>query len=152
VRLELLRRFRDDWARARKRPGGGRRPATPGRTAGSLRGAAEARAEAERRREEEERARERARRDRERARARARYLDELAPREEETWRRAEALIETKKPKDYDQAVELVKDLYDLAERAGRPDEARARVRQLRQRHASKRSLLQRLDKAGLSWE
>ena len=51
--------------------------------------------------------------------------------------------------DYDQAVQLLKDLRDVAERAGRSDDADARIRQLRERHSNKSSLRKRLDQAGL---
>ena len=61
----------------------------------------------------------------------------------------DALIETKRPAEYDQAVQLLKDLHDLWARSGRDAGFDARLSQLRERHARKPSLLQRLDQAGL---
>lgn len=53
------------------------------------------------------------------------------------------MIEMKKPKEYDAAVAL------LAERDGDRPAFRRRVRQLREEHARKPSLLDRIDRAGL---
>jgi hypothetical protein len=104
---------------------------------------------AEKKRKAAERAaREQARRAREQA-ARARHLDGLAGREEELWRQAEAAIRARQPKEYDHAVELLRDLRDLGERSGSGDEVAGRVRVLRARHRGKPTLLQRLDRAGL---
>ena len=61
----------------------------------------------------------------------------------------EALIDTKRPKDYDQAITLLADLRDLAARSRREDEFQTRVRELRERHALKVSLLERLNRAGI---
>jgi uncharacterized Zn finger protein len=71
-------------------------------------------------------------------------------KEEEMWRKAEALIATKKPKDYDQAVQLLTDLRDLGQRQGGEDKVQMRLQKLRERHAAKHSLLKRIEKAGLT--
>ena len=55
------------------------------------------------------------------------------------------MIATKRPKDYDLAVSLLVDLRDLADRSGRTEEAAKRIRELRQRHANKPSLLKRFE-------
>ncbi len=94
-------------------------------------------------------ARERERQEREQAAARARYLDSLAGREEETWRHVDALIATKRPAEYDQAVGLLTDLRDLYARTERTPEFEARRDRLHDEHARKPSLLQRFDRAGL---
>jgi uncharacterized Zn finger protein len=94
-------------------------------------------------------AQERARREREQAAARARHLDSLAGREPELWQRVDALIEMKRPAEYDQAVQLLQDLHDLGARSGQGTAFAARLSALRERHARKPSLLQRLDQAGL---
>jgi hypothetical protein len=120
------------------------------RTAGDLHTAAEKRAEKRRRHEAERQAAERARREREQAAARAAYLEGLRTREPEIWRRVETLIETKKPKDYDQAVMFLVDLRDLAARLQREEEFQRRIRELRERHAMKVSLLERLNRAGMA--
>jgi hypothetical protein len=108
------------------------------RTAGELLGARDARKQ-ERKREQAEHA----------ARERTRHLESLARREEAAWREAETCILSKKPKEYDRAVELLRDLREVAERAGRNEQAATRLRELRQRHSAKSSLLRRLDAAGL---
>lgn len=120
-----------------------------GRMVGELLSAAEARAEARRRAEAEREAKERARREREAAAARAVYLDGLAGQEEELWRRVESLIEVKRPKEYDQAVELLKDLRDLSARQQVSAALEARLADLRARHPKKPGLLSRLAAAGL---
>jgi hypothetical protein len=105
--------------------------------------------EERKRRQAEEAARQRKRKAEEAAAARTKRLDALAQREEETWREVETCIQSKKPKEYDRAVDLLRDLRDLAERAGRKEQAVARLQQLRQRHSSKSSFLRRLNDAGL---
>jgi hypothetical protein len=143
---ELLQRFQRSQATARDRASDNM---AGSRTVEQLLVAAEQRAEARRRAAAKRAAEERARRAREQAAARASYLDGLAGREPELWQRVEALIETKRPADYDQAVRLLKDLHDLGARSGQSTAFDARLSQLRERHARKPSLLSRLDQAGL---
>jgi hypothetical protein len=143
---ELLQRFRRADATARDRASD---DLAGSRTVEQLLVAAEQRAEARRRAAAKRAAEERARREREQAAARARYLDGLTGREPELWQRVEALIETKRPADYDQAVRLLKDLHDLGARSGQGTTFDARLSQLRERHARKPSFLSRLDQAGL---
>lgn len=59
------------------------------------------------------------------------------------------MIETKRPREYDAAVALLADLKALADRDGDTGTFRQRMRLLRERHARKPSLLDRLDRAGL---
>ena len=139
VRTEILRQFNPLRVEA----------AAGGRAVSELLTAAE-RAEARRREEAKRKADEQARHEREAAAARAQYLGSLVGREEELWRQIEPLIETKRPKDYDQAVQLLKDLHDLADRQQSPDAFEARFAPLRERYAKRSSLLERLDRAGLS--
>ncbi len=96
----------------------------------------------------EKAAREKARREREAAIARAKHLDELASREPAIWREVESLIATKQPKGYDQAIDLLMDLRDLAMRKSSADFQR-RVEELRAAHARKETFVDRLQKAGL---
>ena len=63
--------------------------------------------------------------------------------------RPDGLIETKRPQDYDRAVQLMLDLRDLAVRSQEEPTFEARLVELRARHAKKPSLLARLDRAGL---
>jgi hypothetical protein len=64
------------------------------------------------------------------------------------WTKVESLIATKQPKSYDQAVGLLVDLRDLASRKDEAD-FRRRVEALRNAHAGKWTLVDRLHKAGL---
>ena len=142
VRAEILRRFRQGSApRVDARVGR--------RTVAELLSAAEEQTEARRRQEAERKAAERARREREQAAARTTYLDSLVGRQEELWRQVEMLIETKRPKEYDQAVQLLKDLHDLSLRQQRAEAFAVRLGPLRERYAKRPSLLERLDRARL---
>jgi len=64
------------------------------------------------------------------------------------WARVEDLVATRKPKAYDQALELLADLRDLGARKDAADFQR-RLAALRTAHASKPRLVGRLDKSGL---
>jgi hypothetical protein len=98
--------------------------------------------------EAERRAKEKVRRDREAAIARETHLDNLVGREKKLWGEVDALVSSKQPKCYDQAVGILVDLRDHAAR----DKACAftlRIEALREAHAKKPSFIQRLAKAGL---
>mgnify|MGYP001172704973 FL=1 len=142
LRAELLRRFRESRA--------SEAPPAKARTVGELLKAAEERAEERRRQKAEHAAREKARREREAADARERHLAALAKRETEAWRELDALIATKQPKKYDEAVALLGDLRDVCVRGGRQVEAAARIARLREEHTKKPSLIDRFRKAGLT--
>ena len=140
--MELLRRFRGE-------------PDSecgdhPRRTVAELLDAA-----AERRHERERQAAaahaaEQARRERERALAREKRLDALARDQESAWAHIDTMISTRKPAEYDTAVELLKDLRALAQQADHIPEFARRLTLLRQDHQRKPSLVQRLDRAGLT--
>jgi hypothetical protein len=146
--MEFLRRFQHEHA-SRRKAGGTVDDTEDRRTVAELLDARDARREEKRRRAAEKAAAERARHEREQAAARGKELDKLAQRESEAWREVETSVATKLPKEYDRAVQLLTDLRDLGERSGRQEEVAARVQDLRQRHARKPSLLQRMDRAGL---
>jgi hypothetical protein len=80
---------------------------------GELLAGAERLAEERRRKAAKRAAAERAHREREEAEVRERYLTSLAKREVQTWSEVDALIATKQPGKYDQAVKLLCDLRDL---------------------------------------
>jgi hypothetical protein len=141
LRAELLRRFGATGA-----PGIATGDA---RTVGELLARAKERAETRRREEAAREAAERARREREQAVARVKYLESLVGREEQLWREVEALVEAKRPKEYDLAVQLLKDLRDLSARQQRAEAFAARLGPLRERYAKRPALLDRLDRAGL---
>ena len=129
----------------------GQSPGPPGgrRTVEQLLAAAALRRDARKRSAAERAERERQRQDRERAAARARYLESLAGRADGEWQRIEALVATKRPSDYDRAVQVLVDLRDLSAWKGRIDTFENRLEQLRTRHAKKVSLLERLERARL---
>jgi hypothetical protein len=141
VRMEMLRRYRGNIAPTI--------PAPARRTvADLLDDAARGRADRERRLAAQ-RAEEEARREQARALARERRLDELAREQGAAWSRVEALIATRKPTEYDAAVTLLTDLQALAERDDHYDTFTLRTTALRQTHARKPSLIERLDRAGI---
>jgi hypothetical protein len=143
LRAELLRRFRES-RKIETPPPGERR-----RTVGELRKGADARAQERRREEAERAAREEARREREAAEKREWHLATLVKREAEAWQEVDALIATKQPKKYDEAVALLQDLREICVRDGRQEHADARIVRLRNQHAKKPSFLQRMSEAGL---
>jgi hypothetical protein len=144
--VELLHRFLEHRNRANPRPA-----APPARrTVGELLRTAEARTEERRQSEATKRAREAERRAREAALARARHLDALAGRQEELWARVDGLIGTRQPKNYDEAVSLLLDLRDLAQRGENDREFRMKLEALCLAHARKPSFIERLRKAGLA--
>jgi hypothetical protein len=122
---------------------------TAPRTAGELLAAAgELSAERERR-DTQRRERDRVRRELSATAARQRHLDTLAVDQPAAWQRIDELIATKKPREYDTAVQLLGDLRDLAERDGATAAFRQRLTELQAAHARKPSLLERLELAGL---
>ena len=140
VQALLLRRFR---------AASGSPPAAPARTAVELwqaagdRKSARAKAAEKRRREAE------ARRAAAQAAAYTKHLDQLATRTEAAWEKAAELIETRRPRDYDLAASLLRDLQALADRQQDPAAFRQRFGELRAQHQRKPSLLDRFDQAGL---
>jgi hypothetical protein len=142
---ELLHRFLEHRAAARPRPD---TPAAP-RTVGRLLQAAEARTEERRRAKARQMAEAAKRREREAARAKAQHLDEIARQEPELWARIDSLIATKQPNRYAEAVTLLLDLRDLAQRDGNERKFRMELETLRTVHARKPAFLERLRKAGL---
>ncbi|MEU4645255.1 hypothetical protein [Micromonospora sp. NPDC023814] len=140
LRSELLARFR--CAAPDERAGAGR-------TAGELLARAGERWSRRQQLARQREAAERERQERAVAAAREQRLNALAGRQEQEWQRIAAMVETKRPKEYDAAVVLLSDLKALADRDGDSEAFRQRMRQLRERHARKPSLLDRLDRAGL---
>lgn len=83
------------------------------------------------------------------ASARTRHLDKIAGQEPRLWDEVTGLITAKQPKDYDQAVQLLDDLRDLAARKGNSGMFAARLEALRAEHARKSTFIERLRRAGL---
>lgn len=143
VQREMLRRFRQ--ARQPQQPV----CRTAGRTVRQLLTATEQRTQEKRRLASEKRAKEEARRHEEAAKACQKHLDALAKREAHAWQEVDAMIQTRQPKKYDEAVQLMRDLRDLADREGKTAAANARLNALRAAHSGKSGLLRRLDDAKL---
>jgi hypothetical protein len=145
LKAELLQRFRAEQKKPSQAPATRQTRRTVGQLLVARDGMEKKRKEAE----AKQRAAEKAKREREEAEARTRRLDALAPRESAAWSEADTLIASKLPKNYDRALELLRDLHALAERAGKLEEAKGRFQELRARHASKHSMMKRLNRAGL---
>jgi len=144
LRAEFLQRFRDS------------RPVTSShgdktrRTVRAILAEAERLGEKRRQREAERAAAERIQRERQEADARERHFTALAKRETKAWLEVDALIATKQPGRYDEAVKLLCDLRDLGLQRGRASEVEARLLRLCEEHAKKPSFLERMRKAGLA--
>jgi hypothetical protein len=141
---ELLRRFNRE-----KKPSTSQAVPAAGRTAGELLSAAQASAERRNRRAEADRIRKEARRKAKEEAERAQYLDQLAKREAAVWNAVIACIQQRQPKQYDRAIHLLIDLRDLAIRQGHETEFRAKIEDLRVKHAAKRSFIEQLIKADI---
>lgn len=74
---------------------------------------------------------------------REKRLDEIMGMEDKIWNQIEVLASEKRAKSYDQAVNLLVDLSDLAQRE-RSTDFSAKFDALKQRHSSKSSFIQRL--------
>ena len=140
VRALLLRRFRT----ASSSP-----PAAPARTAAELWQAAGNRKAARAKAAERSQRQAEARSATAQAAAHAKHLDQLATQTEAAWEKVAELIQTKRPRDYDLAVLLLRDLQALADRQEDPAAFRKRFLELRAQHPRKPSLLDRFDHAGL---
>jgi hypothetical protein len=73
----------------------------------------------------------------------------LVGSEEQLWSRVEALIEVKRAKEYDHAIQLLRDLHDLSARQGRAAAFAARMEPFRARYEHRPAFMDRLDHAGL---
>jgi hypothetical protein len=82
-------------------------------------------------------------------RARDSHLDHLVENAEQAWQDIAALIGQKQPDPYDAAVTLLKDLREVHDRAGTPEEFARRLQNLREQHRGKPSLMRRFADAGL---
>jgi hypothetical protein len=89
-------------------------------------------------------------RERRQAEQRRRHLESLRGREDDLWAKADQLIVTKQPRKYDEAVSILQDLRDLAEKDQASSAFHQRMKSLSRDHANKPTLLRRIEKAGLS--
>jgi hypothetical protein len=147
VRLDVCRLWARDRGLASSSPAA---VGQPPRTAGDLLKGSRRHAEARRLQQAKKEAAARARREAQARRELAERLDKLATRTEAAWQKADALAATRRPDDYDRALDLLKDLALLADRDGTRAEFDRRLGALRNRHLRKPSFLARLDAAGLT--
>jgi hypothetical protein len=124
-------------------------PSAPSRTVGKLLAAASELTDERRRKALAHAALQQRIRDQRAAAAREKYLTELAAREQATWDHIDRLIATKQPAKYDEAVKLLCDLRDVANRSKRGRHLAARIKRIQAQHAKKPSFLHRLARAGL---
>jgi len=97
----------------------------------------------------EQETKEKARKEKETAIAREKYLNGLAGRKNEIWKKVDSLILTKKPKDYDEAVRLLIDLKDLAKKNNTTYLFKSKLMAIRENHSRKSSFINRIDSASL---
>jgi hypothetical protein len=116
------------------------------RTAGELLAAAAAFSKERKRRAAEKAEAERLRQERKIAAARGKYLSGLVAKENQIWSKIETLISTKQPARYDEAVKLLVDLRDLAQRRGKNDRFVSRCKELCQKHGKKTNLLRKIQR------
>jgi hypothetical protein len=143
IEMELQSRFRRQQSGSRSRD-----EAKP-RTVAELLSAARAFGESRQRQERQKAELEKARQEQQAAMAREKHLDSLKGRSENIWATVNTLVATRLPKSYDEAVQHVADLRDLAEREDRQAEFKKRLHALHDQHAAKKSLIERLAKGGL---
>ncbi len=77
-------------------------------------------------------------------------LKKLAKREAQAWREVETLIQRGQAKAYDEAVEQLLKLRELAEFQNTQSDFKKRLSQLREQYQSRHSFIQRLERVGLS--
>lgn len=82
--------------------------------------------------------------------ARKKHLAKVAQAEGVYWDRVPQLIEQKRANTYDEAVQILKDLRDLADERGQLSEFQARIREIYETYPTLRGLHSRLKEAGLS--
>jgi hypothetical protein len=114
------------------------------RTVAELLTRAETIRRARQRAEAQRQAREEAQREREQAQRHAAHLDSLVGKEEDLWRKVEQLVATKQPKRYDEAVGILKELCELAERQGTRSGFTTKLEKLSANHARKPTLIERI--------
>ena len=80
---------------------------------------------------------------------RKRLLEELAVKANDVWQQVQALIEEKKPKSYDSAIGLLKDLRELAEYRGNLEEFKEKIAEIQQTYSNRPALRDRILQAKL---
>ena len=78
-----------------------------------------------------------------------RKMEALTGQQEAKWTEALRLIETGQTKAYDEAVDILRDLRDLAEYQQRSATFRSQIQKVHQQYSRRSGLLNRLRGAGL---
>ena len=99
--------------------------------------------------EAERKAREAVKRERARAAALKKHIESLAGKASTLWGKVDALIATKQPKRYDEAVTLLEDLRDLSKMEQTTTEFSFKMNALYREHSRKPSLIRRFREADL---
>ena len=123
-------------------------PAVPVRTVGDLRERAKAIRQARERAMAEKAAAERKRREEETERSRRARLDAIVRRGESVWQEIETEIERRNATGYDRATSMLLDLRAISKEKGAPEDFLGRLKEIRNRHARKERLIERLAKLG----
>ncbi len=123
---------------------------TPRRNVAELKARAEVLRLEREKREEQERARAKAKRAREEAARREKHLQSLVGKEESLWKKIDSLIKLTQPKPYDEALETLLDLRDLAARSGQQDAFKKRAAALYAANTKRPAFAARIRKAGLA--
>ncbi|MCI5228275.1 MAG: hypothetical protein D3918_16880 [Candidatus Electrothrix sp. AX2] len=76
-------------------------------------------------------------------------MNELAGRENEIWEKVKSLILTRTPKSYDEAVNLLIDLKDLAKKNNVTSLFKSKLMTIQKEHSRKSSFIRRIDSANL---
>lgn len=143
----LMARFRAHQAKTQvgtlKRSSGSRR------TVGQLIAEGERLAAEEQARENARKQREAERQAQEAAAARERHLKSVAGNKAKWWKKADDAVSTRQQKRYDEAIEILRDLFELAERSGRVDDAQVRLAALCKKHARKENFVRKVQSAKL---
>lgn len=123
-------------------------PQVPPRTVGDLRARAEDIRKARERALAEKAAAERKRREKEAERSRRARLSVIVRRGESVWREIETEIERRNAAGYDKAASLLIDLRAISKEKGALEDFIRRLQEIRDRHARKERLIERLAKLG----
>jgi len=97
----------------------------------------------------EQQAQEKARKEKEAVIAREKYLNGLAEIEHEIWEKVNSLIFIRTPKSYDEAVNLLIDLKDLAKKNNATTLFKSKLMTIQEEHKRKSSFINRIDSADL---
>ncbi len=118
------------------------------RTVGDLRARARAIRQARERAQADKAEAERKRREEEAERSRRARLEAISRRGESVWREVETEIERRNAAGYDKAANLLRDLRTISRENGTAGEFDRRLQQIRDRHARKERLIERLAQLG----